>query len=163
MDRRGPRIPLIGAFILLLTGYSGVKLFFDAGLPEGVATMTTFNFCLLVFCSFMTGAGGNGGLTSSVNSTAKTFPDKTVRAHLDTCVTMTLIGQMWLTARNGDRVRYRRIWIVSVYFFNDCARHVRGEYISIPANSSTWHGTTHDRWLLPRQTNPTPIGNISWS
>jgi hypothetical protein len=26
----------------------------------------------------MTGSGGNGGLTSSVNSTAKTFPDKAV-------------------------------------------------------------------------------------
>ncbi|KAF9442283.1 MFS general substrate transporter [Macrolepiota fuliginosa MF-IS2] len=76
VDRKGPRVPLIAAFFLLLTGYSCIKLFFDAGLPEGVTTMATLNFGLLVLCSYMTGAGGNAGFTGSVNSTAKSFPDK---------------------------------------------------------------------------------------
>ncbi|XP_006457578.1 hypothetical protein AGABI2DRAFT_154754 [Agaricus bisporus var. bisporus H97] len=78
VDKRGPRIPLIGAFVLLFLGYSGVKSFFDAGLPGDAQTagLSTFSFILLVFCNYMTGSGGNGGLTSSVNSTAKTFPDR---------------------------------------------------------------------------------------
>lgn len=81
VDKRGPRIPLIGAFVLLFLGYSGVKSFFDAGLPGDAQTagLSTFSFILLVFCNYMTGSGGNGGLTSSVNSTAKTFPDRAVR------------------------------------------------------------------------------------
>jgi MFS family permease len=81
VDKRGPRIPLIGAFILLLLGYSGIKHFFDTGLPDNAQAtkLSHFSFILLVLFSYMSGAGGNGGLTSSVNSTAKTFPDKAVR------------------------------------------------------------------------------------
>lgn len=80
VDTRGPRIPLIGAFFLLPTGYYGIKMFFDAGIPEGATTMPMFSFILLVLCSLFTGSGGFGGFTSAVNSTAKTFPDKTVRS-----------------------------------------------------------------------------------
>ncbi|KAF5363758.1 hypothetical protein D9756_001104 [Leucocoprinus leucothites] len=76
VDTRGPRIPLTGAFVLLLTGYSGIKYAFDAGVPQGAMTISTFTFALVVLCNFMTGAGGNGGLTSSVNSTARSFPDR---------------------------------------------------------------------------------------
>ncbi|TFK35096.1 major facilitator superfamily domain-containing protein [Crucibulum laeve] len=75
VDTRGPRILLVGAFLLLLSGYSGIRHMFNAGLPEGAKTLSAFSFWLLVTCSYMTGAGGNGGLTSSVNATAKTFPD----------------------------------------------------------------------------------------
>lgn len=32
-----------------------------------------------MFCSFLTGAGGNSGLTSAMNATAKSFADEAVR------------------------------------------------------------------------------------
>ncbi|KAF8075791.1 hypothetical protein FPV67DRAFT_383125 [Lyophyllum atratum] len=76
VDLHGPRILLASAFVLLLTGYSGMRFIFDSGIPESSTSISTFMFAILVLCSFMTGAGGNGGLTSAVNSTAKTFPDK---------------------------------------------------------------------------------------
>ncbi|KAG6915674.1 hypothetical protein DXG01_010504 [Tephrocybe rancida] len=56
--------------------YSGIKYIFDSGLPVDGTTISTLTSCVLVLCGFMTGAGGNAGLTGAVNSTAKTFPDK---------------------------------------------------------------------------------------
>jgi hypothetical protein len=56
----------------------GMRFLYDAGLPEGVKNLPILSFATLVLCSYLTGAGGNGGLTSSVNSTAKTFPDHMV-------------------------------------------------------------------------------------
>ncbi|KAG6816234.1 hypothetical protein H0H87_007561 [Tephrocybe sp. NHM501043] len=56
--------------------YSGIKYIFDSGLLDASATISTLMFCVLVVCGYMTGAGGNAGLTGAVNSTAKTFPDK---------------------------------------------------------------------------------------
>ncbi|PPQ80753.1 hypothetical protein CVT26_006964 [Gymnopilus dilepis] len=76
IDKRGPRIPLTGAFLFLLGGYSGIRYLYDGGIPTGKNTISTLTFCALVVFGFMTGAGGNGGLTSAVNSTAKTFPDE---------------------------------------------------------------------------------------
>ncbi|KAG6873598.1 hypothetical protein C0995_013971 [Termitomyces sp. Mi166 len=69
---------MASSFILLLVGYSGIKLIFDAGVPpnSNSATISFFTSCVLILCGFMTGAGGNAGLTGAVNSTAKTFPDK---------------------------------------------------------------------------------------
>ena len=55
-----------------------MRYFYDRGLPEGVKTLSAGGFLALILCSYLTGAGGNGGLTSSVNSTAKTFPDEAV-------------------------------------------------------------------------------------
>ncbi|KAG6883709.1 hypothetical protein C0993_004493, partial [Termitomyces sp. T159_Od127] len=77
VDTYGPRIPMVSAFVLLLLGYSGIKLIFDAGVPENSNSISLFTSSILVLCGFMTGAGGNAGLTGAVNSTAKTFPDKT--------------------------------------------------------------------------------------
>ncbi|KDR74212.1 hypothetical protein GALMADRAFT_249944 [Galerina marginata CBS 339.88] len=76
VDSRGPRILLVCAFLFLLGGYSGIRYLYDTGLSPGVKSLSTFGVCILVLFSFTTGAGGNGGLTSSVNSTAKSFPDQ---------------------------------------------------------------------------------------
>lgn len=84
----------MGAFLFLLIGYSGIRHFYnsvDATAAENLARqavedeaekLSFFSFCILVLCSYLTGAGGNGGLTSSVNATAKSFPDRMVRAAL---------------------------------------------------------------------------------
>ncbi|KAJ4479063.1 major facilitator superfamily domain-containing protein [Lentinula aciculospora] len=76
VDSRGPKSLLLSAFGLLLAGYSGIRLIYDAGLPTDVTTLSTAMFALLIVCSFMTGVGGNGGLCAAINTTAKTFPDK---------------------------------------------------------------------------------------
>ncbi|KAF8812969.1 hypothetical protein BYT27DRAFT_7085678, partial [Phlegmacium glaucopus] len=72
---RGPRIIFIVSFAFLLGGYSGIKYFYDSGLPPNTNTLPTLSFYLLVLCSFSTGSGSMGGLTSSLNSTVKSFPD----------------------------------------------------------------------------------------
>lgn len=64
-----------------------MRHFYDVGLPEGATDISTLSFCALVVCGFLTGIGGNGGLTSATNSTAKNFPDRLVRAGvLTSCV-----------------------------------------------------------------------------
>ncbi|KAG6917474.1 hypothetical protein DXG01_002451 [Tephrocybe rancida] len=76
VDLRGPRILLASAFVLLLGGYSGMKTIFDSGVPTTSSSISTLTLCTLVLCSYMTGVGGNAGLTSAINTVAKTFPDK---------------------------------------------------------------------------------------
>lgn len=55
-----------------------MRYLYNAGLSDGVKHLSSPAFLLLAGCSFLTGAGSNGGLAGSVNSTAKTFPDKAV-------------------------------------------------------------------------------------
>ncbi|KAH7927046.1 MFS general substrate transporter [Leucogyrophana mollusca] len=76
VDAKGPRIPLIGAFICLLLGYFGIRRIFDNGADP---TISFVSLAVLIICSFMTGLGGNAGLAAAVNTTAKSFPD-TARA-----------------------------------------------------------------------------------
>ncbi|KIK64712.1 hypothetical protein GYMLUDRAFT_240671 [Collybiopsis luxurians FD-317 M1] len=76
VDSRGPKSLLLSAFVLLLLGYSGIRIIYNAGIPEDSTTLAMPIFVLLVACSFMTGVGGNGGLAAAINTTAKTFPDK---------------------------------------------------------------------------------------
>ena len=78
VDSRRPRIVLLFSFALLLGGYSGIKHFYDSGLPAGTSTLPAFGFYLLVLCNFLTGSGSVGGITSSLNSTVKSFPDRVV-------------------------------------------------------------------------------------
>ncbi|KZP22070.1 hypothetical protein FIBSPDRAFT_1043780 [Athelia psychrophila] len=72
-DTRGPRPLMVGSFMLLLCGYLGIRTIFDMG---SLGTYLTVMFSLLVLFTFMTGAGGNAGLVSSVNATANSFPDR---------------------------------------------------------------------------------------
>ncbi|KAN0140077.1 MFS general substrate transporter [Lactarius tabidus] len=74
-DSRGPRPLLVGAFIFLLAGYSGIRTIFDAGLGEA-QELSQLRLVLLVMCSLFTGSGGNAGMLSAINATAKSFPDQ---------------------------------------------------------------------------------------
>lgn len=76
-DLRGPRGLLSAAFVLLLVGYLGIRYIFING-GGGDGQLHVVGFWLLVICSYMTGVGGNGGLVSGVNVTAKSFPDRVV-------------------------------------------------------------------------------------
>lgn len=77
VDAKGPRPLLIAAFILLLSGYSGIRGIFDAGLGEG-KDLSTLRLIILVLCSFFSGVGGHAGMASAMNTTAKNFPDHMV-------------------------------------------------------------------------------------
>jgi hypothetical protein len=79
VDVHGPRRLLASGFFLLLAGYSGIRFIFDTGIPPGASTISTPTFCALVACKLMTGAGGNCGIMSALNTSAKTFPDRAVR------------------------------------------------------------------------------------
>lgn len=81
MDARGPRTLLAAAFLFLLIGYSGIRYLYNSGLPPDTPTLSILGFCFLVAFTYLTGSGGNAGLVSAVNSTAKTFPDQAVRVH----------------------------------------------------------------------------------
>ena len=81
VDSRGPRILLAFSAVFLFGGYSGIRYFYDSGLPPDALSAPATVFYTLLLCSFLTGAGSSGGITSSVNSTAKTFPDQAVRIH----------------------------------------------------------------------------------
>ncbi|KAI0688651.1 MFS general substrate transporter [Cytidiella melzeri] len=75
VDTKGPKPLLLLGFVSLLVGYNGIKHFYDTGLPDGVTNLSLIMFCVLVFCNFLTGIGGNGGLAGAMNVTAKSFPD----------------------------------------------------------------------------------------
>ncbi|KAF8262614.1 major facilitator superfamily domain-containing protein [Lactarius quietus] len=74
-DSRGPRPLLVGAFLFLLTGYTGIRILFDAGLGEA-HELSRVRLALLVMCSFFTGIGGVAGLLSAMNAAARSFPDQ---------------------------------------------------------------------------------------
>jgi hypothetical protein len=78
VDSRGPRILLACSFVSLLGGYSGIRYLYDSGLAPDASSAPAIVFYALLFCSFLTGVGSAGGFTSSVNATAKTFPDRAV-------------------------------------------------------------------------------------
>lgn len=75
MDTRGPRPLLIVAFIALLGGYLGIRTAYDRGLEEGESTLSRGHLFALIFCSYLTGMGGNSAMSTAMNSTAKSFPD----------------------------------------------------------------------------------------
>ena len=62
---------LISGFFLLLTGYYGIKYYYDQR-----ETPSTLGFLFLCLASFSTGVGGNAGFTAAMNTTAKSFPDR---------------------------------------------------------------------------------------
>jgi MFS family permease len=78
VDSQGPRILFLISFVFLLGGYSGIKHLYDSGLSPGTSTLPALSFYTLVFCNFLTGCGGFGGLTSALNSTVKSFSDEVV-------------------------------------------------------------------------------------
>jgi hypothetical protein len=56
----------------------GIKIIFDAGLTEGQEQASSATVVLLVFCGFLTGTGGSGAASGSLNTVAKSFPEHIV-------------------------------------------------------------------------------------
>ncbi|KAL4067164.1 major facilitator superfamily domain-containing protein [Scleroderma yunnanense] len=73
VDVQGPRIPLTGAFVCLLVGYTGIKRIYDDGIGPGTS-ISPVHFAVLIICALLTGLGAVGGLQSALSTTAKSFP-----------------------------------------------------------------------------------------
>lgn len=56
----------------------GTKTIFDAGLKQGQEQTSAATVVLLIFCGFLTGNGGSGGASGSLNTVAKSFPEHVV-------------------------------------------------------------------------------------
>ena len=104
MDSRGPRILLASGFVCLLSGYSGIKYLYDSGLAPDALSASAITFYALLFCSFLTGVGSAAGFTSSVNSTAKTFPDRAV------CISLTFFTKLIFYSLFHDSEHPRQVW-----------------------------------------------------
>ncbi|KAF8607493.1 MFS general substrate transporter [Ceratobasidium sp. AG-I] len=78
IDARGPRMSLLVAFVMLLFGYSGIRMFYTGTLTLSEDSPAKFNggVAALSFFSLCTGIAGNAGITSAMNSVAKSFPDR---------------------------------------------------------------------------------------
>ncbi|QRV72964.1 major facilitator superfamily transporter [Ceratobasidium sp. AG-Ba] len=78
IDARGPRMSLLVAFCLLLFGYSGIRMFYTGALSMSDDSVAKFNgdVAALSFFGLCTGIAGNAGITSAMNSVAKSFPDR---------------------------------------------------------------------------------------
>ena len=161
VDARGPRPLLFSGFFLLLAGYSGIRFIFNAGIPPGADTIPTSTFCALVVCKLMTGAGGNCGITSALNTSAKTFPDRAV------CL---LIGSLIVLVVNFFSVLFiawtsygdSSFWIRSLCVLVLCGGTYGGRqrYAFLPQAPRLWYGFSHDFWLFLREayTAPTYCG-----
>ncbi|KAF9493728.1 MFS general substrate transporter [Pleurotus eryngii] len=75
VDRYGPKPLFATAFVLLLTGYSGIRYSYHAGAIPSDFPSSGLRFASLALCNFMTGVAGTAGIMGSVNTTARTFPD----------------------------------------------------------------------------------------
>ena len=76
------------AILFLITGYLGIKSFYNSGLPPETKNLPDLIFFALVLCSFLVGLGGSSAYTASVNSTAKTFLDMVVVSQVSLAVTL---------------------------------------------------------------------------
>ena len=68
---------LILSFLFLFGGYTGLRGYFDAG-PSSDKNLPLLSLIALSTFSYVTGAGGSAGLIASINSTARSFPERLV-------------------------------------------------------------------------------------
>lgn len=72
--------PLLIGGVLVFSGYSLVRLFFNGTIPirsDPSSDPSDLGIFLLCFSMFLSGCGGAAGLTAAVNAVAKSFSDKT--------------------------------------------------------------------------------------
>jgi len=152
VDARGPRILLCCAFIFLLSGYMGMRHLFDVGLEEGQQTLSWLGFASLIMFSYLTGAGGNGGLTSSVNSTAKTFPDEMVSPFPHD--SQSHVRSKNIAEGNDDRPGHLWLWTLCLPILNDCTHILRRQYLLVLAHTRYRHSLPYGSRLLLSEAYP---------
>jgi len=108
-----------------------MRVIYDGGIPKSSDSLPGILFGLLIVFSFMTGMGGNAGLASAINSTAKTFPDTVVRADIISFYHGADVFIAWFYYRT------RNIWFwpFRFRFLNYCSSRLPWRYILIPLGS----------------------------
>ena len=144
VDARGPRPLLIAAFILLLSGYSGIRGIFDAGIGEG-KDLSTLRLIILVLCSFFTGIGGHAGVLSALNTTVKNFPD-----HLVGLTTPFILPSVSHAPPAGRHCRCRHVWFwaLSILLFVYLAHTLPRKHIGLFTCTRARHCDSYDLWVL---------------
>ncbi|CCO37053.1 hypothetical protein BN14_11204 [Rhizoctonia solani AG-1 IB] len=78
-DRRGPKIPLFVASVLLFLGYGGISFLFSNTIPQANVPNSwplTPLVSALTLCSFATGVAGSAGIISAMNAGVRVTEDK---------------------------------------------------------------------------------------
>ena len=123
---------------MLLAGYTGIRAFYDHA--DSITPLSTTMLVILITCSFLTGFGGNGGLTGSMNANAKSWPDKRVRPyHL--LSTFSLIVEK---ARDDKRNRDIRLWPIGVLLLHHRTSFLQRRHLFPPPPSSPRNSSTDD-------------------
>lgn len=142
VDSRGPRPLLIAAFIFLLSGYSGIRGIFDAGLGNG-DELSRLGLITLVLCSFLSGVGGHAGMASAMNTTAKNFPDNLVSS-----TTPNILSSNTRSAGGHRWFRHVRVWALSVFLFVRLAHTLPGKYVRFSTRAWARHSNSYDLWVF---------------
>jgi len=75
IDSRGPRLTLAISFVLLATGYLGIKAVYD-GFEDNEGPVGAGTLLSLVFFELLTGVGGYAGYATALNTVARSFPNR---------------------------------------------------------------------------------------
>ena len=137
---------LVAASILLFTGYTGLRRYFDAG-PSNDGNLPLFSLIAMSVFSFMTGVGGNAGLTSATNATAKSFPDYMVGCDSRVILPFQLTLPC-LTARNDGGFGSFRFWAICFRFFYPRTTVFPRKYLIIPPISLPRYIFARRHWVF---------------
>lgn len=155
-DSRGPRLCLALAFLLLLSGYLGIKAVFDGSeddtRPVGNGTLFT-----LVLSEFLTGVGSNAGFSAALNTVLRSFPDKIVSSYPGSLTPAVRLTLVFMNAADdclwAHRFRFR---IVRLSFFRHRPHFVSREHFQFPTHSSGRNSRPNGTRLVPRSSLPIP-------
>jgi hypothetical protein len=67
--------------VFLIIGYGTIRAFYDGvlSLPTSPETIMSPEVTVVALFQFLTGVGGSAGITAAMNTTAKSFSDRSVR------------------------------------------------------------------------------------
>ena len=152
-DSRGPRLSLALSFVLLLTGYLGIRGVYDAS-EDNTEPAKGGTLFALILCGLLTGIGSNAGYSAALNTVAKSFPGKIVSPNSEPTLP-TALTPLFGTENHHDRDCYLRLWIVGFRFFYDRTYDLSGKHFRFLAHSSSWGVHPDDTWLVSY--SPLPI------
>jgi hypothetical protein len=135
------------SFVLLLTGYLGIKGVYDAS-EDNTEPANGGTLCILILFGLLSGIGSNAGYCASLNTVAKSFPNKIVSSNYGP-KTLTVLTSLLDLENDHDRNRYLRLWIIGFPFFYDRTHDLPGKYFRFLAHSGGWDGNPDDSRLVP--------------
>ena len=145
-DSTGSRPALTLAFVLLLSGYLGLKAIYDASEynmgPVGDGTL----FALVLF-ELLSGIGGGAGYSAALNTIVRSFPDRVVSSDPGsiTSATLTLLFDLDV---DRSRTHHLRLRTVRFPFFHDRTHVLSRRHFRFSARSSGRDSRPNGAWLV---------------